>query len=142
MNQGTVAGARHINPLHIVAGRAADLDLAPVPGVDLHRTGDVDDLDLALRIGGAMLLNRPARLDQRPGNDQCRQCADRDPGTMAGVRLCFRHGQVLVIVGLVAPTTPSSRSSSSCPAIRPSCSWTRVAWSSPRALPSPSCPWA
>ncbi len=99
MNQRTVARARHVDPDHIVARRASNLDLASVPAVDLDHSRDVDDLDLALRIGGSTLLNRSSRMDQRPGNDQCRQCANGDPATATGIRLCFRHGHILVIAG-------------------------------------------
>jgi hypothetical protein len=78
-----VAGARHIDPLDVIARGAADLDLAPIPAVELELARYDDDLDLAARLGGAALLDGPSRVDQRPGDDQRRQCADCNPAGIA-----------------------------------------------------------
>ena len=64
MDGCTAPRAGHIDPFDPVVGRAADFDLAAVPAFDLHFTRQVEDLDLAPRIGRAALLDALACLHQ------------------------------------------------------------------------------
>ncbi len=78
MDGRMAAGAGNVDAFDIIVGRAADLHFVPIPAGDLDRTRNVDDLDIAVRIGDAMFLDGPSGAHRRPGQEQRGDCESRE----------------------------------------------------------------